>query len=129
MGASDCPVYLSLKNDPPTLRNDSAQYVPYSSAYRSETVPNKTQNKVPADEIVVEQDGYAVHFSRSNNCSDSRLTVKNISTGKTAAITGVNGCTFNPKKNAVVIYPVNEYVSVYSGTTNTSEEIATADLP
>ncbi len=38
VGASDCPVYLSLKNDPPTLRNDSAQYVPYSSAYRSETV-------------------------------------------------------------------------------------------
>lgn len=129
VGTSDCPVYLSLKNDPPTLRNDSAQYVPYNGAHHSEMVPNKTQNNVPADEIVAEQDGYAVHFSRSNNCSDSRLTVKNISTGKTAAITGVNGCTFNPKKNAVVIYPVNEYVSVYSGTTNTSEEIATADLP
>ena len=48
---------------------------------------------------------------------------------QTAAIAGLSGCSFDPKKNAVIIFPQNEYVGVYSGPTNASEEIASVDLP
>ncbi|HCB1456000.1 hypothetical protein FYK57_22730 [Citrobacter freundii] len=68
-------------------------------------------------------------FVKASNCADNKLIVKNKNSGKTAAIAGLNGCTFDPKNNAVIIFPLNEYVGVYSGPTNASEEIASVDLP
>ncbi|QLY35967.1 hypothetical protein HV164_05285 [Citrobacter freundii] len=127
VGASDCPVYLSLKNDPPTMRNDVAQYIPYNSSHITKEKEKRPQPT--ATETVAEQDSYEVSFTKASSCADNKLIVKNISTGKTAAITGLNGCAFDPKKNAVVIFPQNEYVGVYSGSSSASEEIASVDLP
>ncbi|HFT5241428.1 TPA: hypothetical protein ACGTP8_002216 [Yersinia enterocolitica] len=127
VGASECPVYLSLKNDPPTMRNDAAQYIPYNSSHITKEKEKRPQPT--ATETVAEQDGYEVSFTKASSCADNKLIVKNISTGKTAAITGLNGCAFDPKKNAVVIFPQNEYVGVYSGSSSASKEIASVDLP
>ena len=129
MGASGCPVYLGLNNDPPTLRNDAAQYIPYSSPRVSGQKESNSQPKAATGEIVAEQDGYVVNYVKASSCADNKLIVRNTSSGKTAAIAGLNGCSFDPKKNAVIIFPLNEYVGVYSGPTNASEEIASVDLP
>lgn len=52
VGASGCPVYLGLNNDPPTMRNDAVPYVPYNNSNRAseqkETDP-AIVNKVVAD--------------------------------------------------------------------------------
>lgn len=129
VGAADCPVYLGLKDDPPTMRNDAVQYVPYSSDRVSGQKESPPLPNSPNSESVAEQDGYVVNFVKASNCADSKLIVKNTSTGKTAAVAGLNGCSFDPKKNAVIIFTQNEYVGVYSGPTNASQEIASADLP
>lgn len=129
VGAADCPVYLGLKNDPPTMRNDAVQYVPYSSDRVSGQKESQPLPNSPTSETVAKQDGYIVNFVKANNCADSKLIVKNISSGKTAAVARLNGCSFDPKKNAVIIFTQNEYVGVYSGPTNASQEIASADLP
>ncbi|WP_105608315.1 hypothetical protein [Cronobacter sakazakii] len=129
VGATDCPVYLRMNNDPPTLRNDSVQYVPYS---REHVTVQKESNPAPkpaTTETVAEQDGYVVSFVKASNCADNKLIVKNTSSGKSAVIAGLNGCTFDPKTNAVIIFTQNEYVGVYSGSTNSSQEIASVDLP
>jgi hypothetical protein len=129
VGASGCPVYLGLHNDPPTLRNDAAEYIPYSSKRVNRQKESNSQPKLPTGEIVAEQDGYVVNYVKGSSCADNKLIVKNTSSGKTAAIAGLNGCSFDPKNNAVIIFPLNEYVGVYSGPTNASEEIASVDLP
>jgi hypothetical protein len=129
VGASGCPVYLGLNNDPPTLRNDAVQYIPYKSKSVNRQKENNSQPKPATGEIVAEQDGYVVNYVKASSCADNKLIVKNTSSGKTAAIAGLNGCSFDPKKNAVIIFPLNEYVGVYSGPTNASEEIASVDLP
>lgn len=129
VGASGCPVYLGLNNDPPTLRNDAAQYIPYSSKRLSGQKESNSQPKPATGEIVAERDGYVVNYVKGSSCADNKLIVKNTSSGKTAAIAGLNGCTFDPKNNAVIIFPLNEFVGVYSGPTNASEEIASVDLP
>ncbi len=129
VGAYVCPVYLGLNNDPPTLRNDAAQYIPYSSKRLSGQKESNSQPKPATGEIVAEQDDYVVNYVKGSSCADNKLVVKNTSSGKTAEIAGLNGCSFDPKKNAVIIFPQNEYVGVYSGPTNASEEIASVDLP
>lgn len=129
VGATDCPVYFGLSNDPPTMRNDSVQYVPYNSRHVSAEKGSTPQPEATATETVAEQDGYVVNYVKASNCADNKLIVKNMSSGKTAVVAGLNGCTFDPKKNAVIIFPQNEFVSVYSGSTNASEEIASVDLP
>jgi hypothetical protein len=129
VGAVDCPVYLSMNNDPPTMRNDAVQYVPYSRERVSGQTGRNPEPKLTTTETVTEQDGYVVSIVKASNCTDNKLIVKNKNSGNTAAIAGLNGCTFDPKKNAVIIFPQNEYVGVYSGPTNTSEEIASVDLP
>jgi hypothetical protein len=129
VGASGCPVYLGLNNDPPTLRNDAAQYIPYNSKRVNGQKESHSQPKPATGEIVAEQDGYVVNYVKGSSCADNKLVVKNTSSGKTAAISGLNGCSFEPKNNAVIIFPQNEYVGVYSGPTNASEEIASVDLP
>ncbi|MDE7917113.1 hypothetical protein [Enterobacter kobei] len=129
VGAADCPVYLSMNNDPPTMRNDAVQYVPYSRERVSGQTGRSPEPKLTTTETVAEQDGYVVSFVKASNCADNKLIVKNKNSGKTAAIAGLNGCTFDPKNNAVIIFPLNEYVGVYSGPTNASEEIASVVLP
>lgn len=129
VGVPSCPVYLGLNNDPPTMRNDAAQYIPYSSDRASGQKVRNSQPKSTTAETVAEQDGYVVSFIKASNCTDNKLIVKNTSSGKTAAIAGLSGCSFDPKKNAVIIFPQNEYVGVYSGPTNASEEIASVELP
>lgn len=129
VGASGCPVYLGLNNDPPTMRNDAAQYIPYSSKRVSGQKESNSQPKPATGEIVAEQEGYVVSYVKGSSCADNKLIVKNTSSGKTAAIAGLNGCSFDPKNNAVIIFLLNEYVGVYSGSTSASEEIASVDLP
>lgn len=129
VGVPSCPVYLGLNNDPPTMRNDAAQYIPYNSKRVSKNKESNSQPKPAAGEMVAEQDGYVVNYVKGSSCADNKLVVKNTSSGKTAEIAGLNGCSFDPKKNAVIIFPQNEYVGVYSGPTNASEEIASVDLP
>lgn len=129
VGVPSCPVYLGLNNDPPTMRNDAAQYIPYNSKRVSRNKESNSQLKPAAGEMVAEQDGYVVNYVKGSSCADNKLVVKNTSSGKTAEIAGLNGCSFDPKKNAVIIFPQNEYVGVYSGPTNASEEIASVDLP
>lgn len=129
VGAADCPVYLSMNNDPPTLRNDAIQYVPYKREGVSGLAKRNPVPKPTPAETVAEQDGYVVSFVKASNCADNKLIVKNSSSGKSAEIAGLNGCTFDPKTNAVIIFSQNEYVGVYSGSTNASQEIASADLP
>ncbi|MEG0869302.1 MAG: hypothetical protein RSG77_19990 [Hafnia sp.] len=129
VGASGCPVYLGLNNDPPILRNDAAQYIPYSSKRVNGQKESNSQAKPATGEIVAEQDGYVVNYVKGSSCAGNKLIVKNTSSGKTAAIAGLNGCSFDPKNNAVIIFPLNEYVGVYSGPTSASEEIASVDLP
>lgn len=129
VGASGCPVYLGLNNDPPTMRNDATQYIPYNSKSVNMQKENNSQPKPATGEIVAEQGGYVVNYVKGSSCADNKLIVKNTSSGKTAAIAGLNGCSFDPKNNAVIIFPQNEYVGVYSGPTNASEEIASVDLP
>ncbi|EKY3245604.1 hypothetical protein L7A00_002846 [Enterobacter cloacae] len=129
VGVPSCPVYLGLNNDPPTMRNDAAQYIPYNSKRVSRNKESNSQPKPAAGEMVAEQDGYVVNYVKGSSCADNKLVVKNTSSGKTAEIAGLNGCSFDPKKNAVIIFPQNEYVGVYSGPTNASEEIASVDLP
>ncbi|AMG52078.1 hypothetical protein UXP41_06540 [Enterobacter hormaechei] len=128
-GVPSCPVYLGLNNDPPTMRNDAAQYIPYNSKRVSRNKESNSQPKPAAGEMVAEQDGYVVNYVKGSSCADNKLVVKNTSSGKTAEIAGLNGCSFDPRKNAVIIFPQNEYVGVYSGPTNASEEIASVDLP
>lgn len=128
VGASGCPVYLGLNNDPPTMRNNAVQYIPYNNR-ASEQNENNSQQKPVADEIVAEQEDFVVSYVRGNNCADNKLIVKNTSTGKTAVIPGLKGCSFDPKKNAVIIFTLNGFVAVYSGTNNASEKIASVDLP
>lgn len=129
VGAQDCPVYLGMNNDPPTMRNDAVQYIPYNRGQVNRPKENSAQPNQTADVTVAEQDGYVVNFVKASNCADNKLIVKNTSSGKTAAIAGLNGCAFNPQKNAVIIFTQNEYVGVYSGPTNASQEIASVDLP
>lgn len=129
VGAADCPVYLSMNNDPPTLRNDTVQYVPYNRERMNGQKENNPEPKPTPAETVTEQDGYVVSFVKASNCANNKLIVKNTSSGKSAVIAGLNGCTFDPKTNAVIIFTQNEYVGVYSGPTNASQEIASADLP
>ena len=129
VGAADCPVYLSMNNDPPTLRNDTVQYVPYNRERMNGQKEHNPEPKPTPAETVTEQDGYVVSFVKASNCADNKLIVKNTSSGKSAVIAGLNGCTFDPKTNAVIIFTQNEYVGVYSGPTNASQEIASADLP
>lgn len=129
VGASGCPVYLGLNSDPPTMRNDAAQYIPYSSKRVSGQKESNSQPKPATGEIVAEQEGYVVSYVKGSSCADNKLIVKNTSSGKTAAIAGLNGCSFDPKNNAVIIFLLNEYVGVYSGPTSASEEIASVDLP
>ncbi|MDU3895320.1 MAG: hypothetical protein E7G69_02150 [Enterobacter sp.] len=129
VGVPSCPVYLGLNNDPPTMRNDAAQYIPYNSKRVSRNKESNSQPKPAAGETVAEQDGYVVNYVKGSSCADNKLVVKNTSSGKTAEIAGLNGCSFDPKKNAVIIFPQNEYVGIYSGPTNASEEIASIDLP
>jgi len=129
VGVPSCPVYLGLNNDPPTMRNDVAQYIPYNSKRVSRNKESNSEPKPAAGEMVAEQDGYVVNYVKGSSCADNKLVVKNTSSGKTAEIAGLNGCSFDPKKNAVIIFPQNEYVGVYSGPTNASEEIASVDLP
>lgn len=111
------------------MRNDAVQYVPYNNGHISEQKENIPRQKPVADEIVAEQDGFVVSYARGNNCADNKLIVKNTNTGKTTVIPGLKGCSFDPKKNAVIIFPMNEYVGVFSGSTNASEEIASVNLP
>ncbi|EUM09232.1 hypothetical protein [Enterobacter sp. BIDMC 30] len=129
VGAADCPVYLSMNNDPQTLRNDTVQYVPYNRERVNGQKEHNHEPKPTPAETVAEQDGYVVSFVKASNCADNKLIVKNTSSGKSAVIAGLNGCTFDPKTNAVIIFTQNEYVGVYSGPTNASQEIASADLP
>jgi len=129
VGAADCPVYLSMNNDPPPLRNDTVQYVPYNRERMNGQKEHNPEPKPTPAETVTEQDGYVVSFVKASNCADNKLIVKNTSSGKSAVIAGLNGCTFDPKTNAVIIFTQNEYVGVYSGPTNASQEIASADLP
>ena len=109
----------------------TAHIIPYNS--KRDKVGNKSKvtlsRKPAAGEMVAEQDGYVVNYVKGSSCADNKLVVKNTSSGKTAEIAGLNGCSFDPKKNAVIIFPQNEYVGVYSGPTNASEEIASVDLP
>jgi hypothetical protein len=104
------------------------QYIPYSRDRASGQKERNSEPKSTTAETVAEQDGYVVSF-KASNCADNKLIVKNTSSGKTAAIAGLSGCSFDPKKNAVIIFPQNEYVGVYNGPTNASEEIASVDLP
>ncbi|MDY9359078.1 hypothetical protein UZ965_16855, partial [Escherichia coli] len=129
VGVPSCPVYLGLNNDPPTMRNDAAQYIPYNSKGVSRNKESNSEPKPAAGEMVAEQDGYVVNYVKGSSCADNKLVVKNTSSGKTAEIAGLNGCSFDPKNNAVIIFPLNEYVGVYSGPTSASEEIASVDLP
>lgn len=129
VGAADCPVYLSMNNDPPTLRNDAVQYVPYSRERVGGQKESTPTLKSTTTETVAKQDGYVVSFVKASTCADNKLIVKNTSSGKSAVIAGLNGCTFDPKTNAVIIFTQNEYVGVYSGPTNASQEIASSDLP
>lgn len=129
VGAADCPVYLSMNNDPPTLRNDTVQYVPYNRERVNGQKEHNLEPKPTPAETIAEQDGYVVSFVKASNCADNKLIVKNTSSGKSAVIAGLNGCTFDPKTNAVIIFTQNEYVGIYSGPTNASQEIASADLP
>lgn len=129
VGAADCPVYLSMDNDPPTLRNDAVQYVPYSRERVTGQKESTPAPKSTTTDTVAEQDGYVVSFVKASTCADNKLMVKNTGSGKSAVIAGLNGCTFDPKTNAVIIFTQNEYVGVYSGPTNASQEIASADLP
>ncbi|MCM7441827.1 hypothetical protein JVB16_06285 [Enterobacter hormaechei] len=129
VGASGCPVYLGLNNDPPTMRNDAAQYIPYSSKRVSGQKESNSQPKPATGEIVAEQEGYVVSYVKGSSCTDNKLIVKNTSSGKTTTIAGLNGCSFDPKNSAVIIFPLNEYVGVYSGPTSAFEEIASVDLP
>lgn len=129
VGAADCPVYLSMNNDPPTLRNDTVQYVPYSREHVNGQKERNPEPKSTTTETIAEQDGYVVSFVKASNCADNRLIVKNTGSGKSTVIAGLNGCTFDPKTNTVIIFTQNEYVGVYNGSTNASQEIASADLP
>lgn len=100
VGVPSCPVYLGLNNDPPTMRNDAAQYIPYNSKRVSRNKESNSQLKPAAGEMVAEQDGYVVNYVKGSSCADNKLVVKNTSSGKTAEIAGLNGCSFDPKKNA-----------------------------
>lgn len=47
-GVPSCPVYLGLNNDPPTMRNDAAQYIPYNSKRVSRNKESNSQPKPAA---------------------------------------------------------------------------------